>query len=185
MPQGRFAGSRSVVVHQNPQVHFYRAAFQLGEPPCVSVHQVVPSQVQDFAFSLVEPCEVFVSPFLQPVEVPANGRTNIWCIICKLAEGCPCPSPISLVNGTGLAVNPWTHTISDWPPAGLHLADRNTLGPPVQPVFSPPYCSSVLYFVCLSVSVTGDCKKPYQSVGKPHPLFSPPLLRQSPLCRSL
>lgn len=31
MPQGCFAGSWSVVVHQNPQVHFYRAAFM-----CVS-----------------------------------------------------------------------------------------------------------------------------------------------------
>ena len=56
---------------------------------------VIPPQMQNF----VELREVPLSPILQPVEVPLNGSTTIWCIshpsqfciICELAEGALCP----------------------------------------------------------------------------------------------
>lgn len=58
---------------------------------------------QDFAFSLVELHEVPISPYLQPVNVPLEDSTTLWCIshyflICvKLAEGMLCPI-IQIIN---------------------------------------------------------------------------------------
>lgn len=58
-------------VHQDHQVIFVRAAFQLSD----SQHRLVPGighpQMQDIVF-LVELYEIHVSPFLQPVEVPLD-----------------------------------------------------------------------------------------------------------------
>ncbi|KAK4831783.1 hypothetical protein QYF61_019096, partial [Mycteria americana] len=78
----------------DPQFLFCKAAFQLCSPQHLRVHGVVPPQVQDFALPLVELHEVPASPFLQPVQVPLDGSTTLWCIshssqcgvICKLAE---------------------------------------------------------------------------------------------------
>jgi len=62
------------------QVLFCKVVLQLGSPEDVQMPEIVPSQVQDFAFSLVELREVPVSPFLQPVKVILNGSTTLWCI---------------------------------------------------------------------------------------------------------
>jgi len=56
---------------------------------------VVLPQVQGFAHLFVELHEVLVSAFLQPVPVPVDGSTALWCIshlsqfcvICKPGEG--------------------------------------------------------------------------------------------------
>ncbi|KAK4832039.1 hypothetical protein QYF61_020554 [Mycteria americana] len=88
-----------------PQVLFCQAAFQLAGPQHILVPGVVPSQVQDFALFLVELHEIPVGPLLQPVEVPLNGSTVIWCIshssqfgvICKLAESTLYPV-IQMIN---------------------------------------------------------------------------------------
>ena len=82
----RFCGKGTLMAcvqpgaHQHPRVLFYKAAFQLGSPQHILVHGVVPPQVQDFALLLVEPHEVPVSPFLQPVQVPLDGSPTLWCV---------------------------------------------------------------------------------------------------------
>ncbi|GAB0181886.1 cAMP-dependent protein kinase inhibitor alpha [Grus japonensis] len=91
--------------YRDSQGLFCQAAFQLSSPQYVLVDGVVPPQAQDFALPLVELCEIPVSPFLQPVEVPLDGITAFWYIIhsfqfgviCKLAEGTLCPI-IQIVN---------------------------------------------------------------------------------------
>ena len=40
--------------HQEPKALLCRAALQLFGPQCVLVHEVIPPQVQDFAFPFVE-----------------------------------------------------------------------------------------------------------------------------------
>lgn len=57
-------------IHQYPQVHFNRAAFQLDGTQHILVHGVVPSPVQEFAFLHGDLHEVPVSLFLQPTEIP-------------------------------------------------------------------------------------------------------------------
>ena len=86
-------------VHQDPQVLFCQAAFQLDNAQHMQMPVVVPSQVQDFALAPVKHHEVPVGPFLQPVEVPLDDSTAPWpishfsqfCVICKLTEGTLCP----------------------------------------------------------------------------------------------
>ena len=63
-------------VHQEPQVVFCQAAFQLGGPQNLLVNGVISCQVWDFALLLAEIPKIPVSPFLQPVEVPLGG--SIW-----------------------------------------------------------------------------------------------------------
>ena len=67
-------------VHQDPQVLSCQAAFQLGGPQHIFLHRVVLAEVQDFALLLVEPHEVPVSSVRQPVEVPVDGSTALWCV---------------------------------------------------------------------------------------------------------
>lgn len=68
----------------------------------IAVHRGLPCG-QDFAFSLVELHEVPISPYLQPVNVPLEDSTTLWCIshyflVCvKLAEGTLCPI-IQIIN---------------------------------------------------------------------------------------
>ena len=89
-----------LVVHQDTQVLFCKAAFQLGDPQSILV-----LMVQDFPLLHVGHHEVPVSPFLQPVDVCLHGSTTLWCIshscqfgvICRLAEGTLCPV-IQIVN---------------------------------------------------------------------------------------
>jgi len=44
------------------------------------MHGVVPPQMQDPAFALVESHEVPLRPTLQPVHVSLNGSTAFWCM---------------------------------------------------------------------------------------------------------
>ncbi|KAK4811113.1 LOW QUALITY PROTEIN: hypothetical protein QYF61_016399 [Mycteria americana] len=84
-------------IHQDTQVFFCKAAFQLVGPQPVLVHGIIPPQVQDLALPLVELHEV--PPISPLVEVPLNVSTTIWYIsnyshfsmICRLAEGSLCP----------------------------------------------------------------------------------------------
>lgn len=65
---------------------------------CVS--GVAPLQGKGFAFPFIELCEIVLSPFLQPVQVPLIGSTILGSanpssqlyIICRLGEGVLCPS---------------------------------------------------------------------------------------------
>lgn len=59
-------------VPQEPQLHFCRAAFQLGDSQ--HVLGLVPPQIQDLAL-LVELHEVPISPLLQSAEVPLAYRS--------------------------------------------------------------------------------------------------------------
>ncbi|KAK4832340.1 hypothetical protein QYF61_021869 [Mycteria americana] len=68
-------------VHQDLQVLFCQAAFQLVSPQRVLVPWVVPRQVQNFALPFAELNDVPVNPFLQPIEAPLDGSKTLWCII--------------------------------------------------------------------------------------------------------
>ena len=65
----------------------------------VLVPGLVPSQVHDFAFLLVELHEVSVSPFLHPVKVPLDASTTLWCssyasqLFCHLQAYLGCTLP--------------------------------------------------------------------------------------------
>ncbi|KAK4806786.1 hypothetical protein QYF61_005582 [Mycteria americana] len=138
-------------VHQDPQVLFCQAAFQLGGPQHVLVPGVVPLQGQDFALPLVELHEVPVSPFLQLVEVPLDDSMTLWhisysshfCVTSKLAEGTLCPI-IQIINEEVKhywpQYRPLGYTSSDLPPTALCATDHHPLGPAIQPIFNPPHC---------------------------------------------
>jgi len=81
----------------------------------VLVPGVVPSQGQDSALLLVDPHEVPVSPFLQPVRVPLDSSTTLrrtslssqLSLICRIAEGVLCPG-IQVTGGSWPSpVGPW------------------------------------------------------------------------------
>ena len=61
-------------VHQDPKP-LCRAAFQLVGSQPVLVPGVIPTQMQDFAFSLVELREIPLILIIQSVKVPLNGNT--------------------------------------------------------------------------------------------------------------
>ncbi|KAK4811173.1 hypothetical protein QYF61_019804 [Mycteria americana] len=92
------------------------------QPLHILVHGVVPPQVQDFAPPLTELYEDPVSPFLQPVEVPLDGSTTLWCIhhssqfcvISKLAEGSD-PVLTPGVHRLHLDFVPLITTLWTWP----------------------------------------------------------------------
>ncbi|GAB0193852.1 mitochondrial enolase superfamily member 1 [Grus japonensis] len=88
-----------LAIHQDPQILCSKVAFQLVSHHHVLMPGVVPPQVQDFAFVLVELHEVPVGSFLQPLEVALDGSMILWfindtcqcCVISKIAEGALCP----------------------------------------------------------------------------------------------
>ncbi|KAK4829031.1 hypothetical protein QYF61_001806 [Mycteria americana] len=59
-------------VNQHLQVLLCWAAFQPLFPQPVALHGAVVTQVQDLAFSLVEPHTTGLSPSVQPIQIPAN-----------------------------------------------------------------------------------------------------------------
>ena len=69
-----------------------------GQPQTVLVDGVAPPQAQSSALPFVEWPDIPVCPILQPVGIPLDGSTAIWCIthpsqfciICK-PEGTVCP----------------------------------------------------------------------------------------------
>lgn len=74
-----FFGKNMLLGHVQFCVHsnfFCQAAFQLSGPQ----QSFVPSQLNDFVFSMAEFHEASVSPFLQPFELSLNGiiTINVW-----------------------------------------------------------------------------------------------------------
>jgi len=73
-------------------------SFLVGLPQQVLVPEVVPSQVQEFALSHIQLLDVLIGPFFQPLNVPLDGNTTLWCtshsshfcVMCKLAKGTIC-----------------------------------------------------------------------------------------------
>lgn len=150
------------------QVLFCRAALQLGSSQPVLV-RVVPPQVQDFALSLVEHCEILVSPFLQPVKLPLDcnrifghiSRSSQFGVIHKLAEGTHCSIIYisKVLNRTGLSIDPWDKPLG----TGLQLG----FVPLISPLWAQSFsqfsvyfkgCSSSLYFMYFIIyeDVMGD-----------------------------
>ena len=78
------------------QILFCKVAFQPGSPRDVLVPEVVPPQVQDFAFSRVELHEVPVIPFLQPAEVTLNGSMTLWCLSATSSSFVSLAKPLRL-----------------------------------------------------------------------------------------
>lgn len=72
-------------VHQDSQVPFCKAAFQLRGTQPVLIHEFIPSWDQVFSF-LVELYEVIISPFLQPVKVLLDGSMILWHISCFIYQ---------------------------------------------------------------------------------------------------
>ncbi|KAK4824875.1 hypothetical protein QYF61_021082 [Mycteria americana] len=136
-------------VHQDPWIFFCQGASQpVGPQP---VPGVVPPHVQDFALAFAELHVVPVRPFPQPVKVPQDGSTILWCIshssqfavISKLAEGTLC-SIIQIINEDveqdWMQYRPLGYTASYWPSARLQATDHHPLGPVIQTVSNPPRC---------------------------------------------
>lgn len=124
-----------------------QSCFPVGQPQCVLVDGVIPPQVQDFTFSLVELHRITLCPFLQPVEVPLNGSVaissishssqyHVWlCVVSALSSRF-----FMKVKLYWPQYQPLGCTTSDWPPVGLHASDDNLLGPAVQLTFSSSHC---------------------------------------------
>ena len=137
--------------HQDLQVLFCEAAFQMCVFQHTSVHQVVLPHVQEFTLPLVGLREIPFGPFLQPVEGLLEGSTTLrhisqssqFDVVCKLAESTLCPI-IQTFNED--VEQDWTqylslgHTTSHWPPTRLRAADQHHLGQAIQPDFN--VCSS-------------------------------------------
>lgn len=75
--QGHIVIHAQLVVHQDPQVLLCQPAFQL----------IIPSQMKNFAFFLVEIHESPFCHFLQPAKIPLNVVSTIWwmnysCSLC-------------------------------------------------------------------------------------------------------
>ena len=112
-------------------------------------HGVVPPQVQDPAFALVELHQVPLCPTLQPVQVSLNGSTAFWtisqspqfCIISKLAEGTLCPFIQVIDEGEQDRAEYWPvgNPASYRPPTRLCAADGSPLSSAVHSVLNPPH----------------------------------------------
>ncbi|KAK4809955.1 hypothetical protein QYF61_002912 [Mycteria americana] len=84
-----------VAADQHPQVLFRQAALQPLFPKPVALHEVVGTQVQDPALSLVEPHTIGLGPSIQPVQVPLQSLPTLKQIstpaqlgvVCKLTNG--------------------------------------------------------------------------------------------------
>jgi len=129
-------------VHQDPQVLLCRAVFQPVGPQHVLIPRIIPSQVQEFAFSLVE-LEIPLGPFFSML----NGSTAIWFIshssqffllsanlLMKLY-------PVIQVVSEGFEqywpqYQPLGYNASVLPPSGLGAADHKPQGPDVHPLFN-------------------------------------------------
>ncbi|KAK4821747.1 hypothetical protein QYF61_000808, partial [Mycteria americana] len=135
-------------VSQHPQVLFCWAAFQPLFPKPVVLHGVAVAQVQDLAFSLVEPHTIDLSPSIQPVQVPLQSLPTLQQIntptqlgvICKLTEGALDPF-VQIIDKDIKQDWPQHRVLGDttcgWPPTGVNSIHHHSLGPAIQPVFYP------------------------------------------------
>ncbi|KAK4818900.1 hypothetical protein QYF61_021585 [Mycteria americana] len=131
-------------VNQHPQVLLCLAAFQLLFPKPVALHGVAVAQVQDLAFSLVEPHTIDLGPLIQPVQnLPTlqqiNTPTQLG-VLCKLTEGAL--DPFIQIIDEDIKQNWPQHralgnTACDRPPSGFNSIHHHSLGPATQPVLNP------------------------------------------------
>lgn len=85
-----FLADVQLLVLQDHQVLFRKAVPQTADPPLALLHELFPSQMQDFLFAFVELNEIPDNPLLQPVEVPLN--------ISPALQGVDCSPPQSGFN---------------------------------------------------------------------------------------
>jgi len=82
-------------IHQYPQVLLGRAALNPFIPQSELIAGFAPIHVWDLALGLIEPHEVHTGPLLKLFQVPLDGISSFWhvicttqlSVICKLAEG--------------------------------------------------------------------------------------------------
>ncbi|TRZ16552.1 hypothetical protein HGM15179_010605 [Zosterops borbonicus] len=136
----------------DPKILVCKAVFH---PDCIQpvlVHGIIPADVQELVFVIVEINNVLVRPFLGPVEVCVNGNMPIWCINCS-SQFCvinnllvqPSVSPSrSLMRSFTSTVPVSTPNVftGDWLPAGPEPVKLGSSATPL---------SSYL-----------DCTKPYK-----------------------
>lgn len=91
--EGTLLAYSQPAVQQDTQVFFCKATSQLISTQPSLVPGVIPLQVQDFALPIVEPHEVPISPFPQPVKVPVHGSTTLWCISHSFQFRIMCRAP--------------------------------------------------------------------------------------------
>jgi len=136
-----------LIVRQDPPVLFYKASFQLVGPQYWLLELFLPT-CRTLTFPLLNFMRFLYCPFLQPVKVPLDGSTTLWCInrsskfglICKLAEGTIC-LVIQIIN------EEFEHDCSTIDPCGTLLVtglqtrlcatENHPLGLAVEPFFNP------------------------------------------------
>lgn len=152
------------------QVLSCRAALQLGSSQPVLV-RVVPPQVQDFALCLVEHCEILISLFLQPVNVPLDWNRTLghishssqFGVIHKLAEGTHCSIIYisKVLNRSGLSIDPWDKPLG----TGLQL----DFVPLISPLWAQPFSQFSVYFKVCSFSlyfISFSMRMLWETMGK-------------------
>ena len=105
-----------IFTHQYPQVLLGWAVLNPFIPQTVLIVMIAPTQMQDLALGLVEPCEFHTDPLLELVQVPLDGIPSFWCdscttpldVSCKLAEGALnlAKSLMQMLNSTGPGMDP-------------------------------------------------------------------------------
>lgn len=85
---------------------YCKTTSQLASPHPILVHGVVPSEMQNAVFSLVQLHEVCVSHFLQPAKVPLHGCMTLWCIDHSPVLQCS-GSSVEMLNRTGASIHSW------------------------------------------------------------------------------
>lgn len=101
MPQGHFAFSRSTWCPPGAPGPLLQSCFPAKHHPACTGDYLgflpPPGQVSAFSFALLQ--DILAGQDLQPLDVPLNGSTIIWCTkqsyfcyTCKSAEGLPCPA---------------------------------------------------------------------------------------------
>lgn len=122
-------------VHQDTQILFCKALFQLASPQHILVHGLVPPQVQDFSILLAELDDVPFSPFLQPSEVPPGSRTS----------SCVSATPPSFLSSANLL------RVRSAPSSNSLMEMLKNIGPSIDPRVC---CQSPASNSCLSMAET-------------------------------
>lgn len=145
-------------VHQDPfcKAPFLQSYFPAGWPPDLTC------TCSYFSMSVRLFCHTFLK--VQIVQNSLRNSTTIWYIshssqfyiICKLAEGAPCPI-IQIISGEFKQYfsqySTRRYSTIDWPSAGLCATGDNPLRLVTQPAFKLSHCP--LPRPCLSVYLWG------------------------------
>ena len=139
------------------------SALLLSQQP-VSLHVVVLSQMQDFAFAFAKLHEVPVSPFLQDVKVAPNGKPFppvYWPVLSASFAALPAPCPFGVirklvqlkVSSSRSLMKVLSRTNPNTGPWGISLrvrlqaVDHYPLSLVFQTVFHPVWSPSSLYLL--------------------------------------